>query len=245
MQVIPAIDLHQGRCVRLFQGRYDQVTFYPHDPVELAKQYRDLGTTLLHVVDLDGAREDGQQNLEAIQSMSRLDGLMVQSGGGIRNEIDVQTRFELGIDRLVVGSLAIKAPDEVTRWLDRYGSERFVLALDIRHDQSGTPRVATHGWQEQTDTSLWQAIEFFDTRLKHVLCTDISRDGAMSGPNFRLYQECIAKNPNIRFQASGGVRHLDDIMKLADSGVSAAITGKALLEEKLSLEEIAPFLRNV
>lgn len=244
MKIIPAIDLLQGQCVRLLHGDYEKVTQYPVDPVELASNYREQGADWIHIVDLDGARGDSSENLATIRRIAAIDGLQVQSGGGIRGEDDLVARYEAGVSRAVVGSLAIKSAPVVSDWLSEYGASRLTLAMDIRLDGDHIPRVATHGWLEQTDISLWDAIARVGTQTRHVLCTDIARDGAMTGPNTALYAQCIDKLPDIDFQASGGVRHAADAHALADIGMAGAITGKALLEKTLSLTELSPFLQN-
>ena len=245
MLIVPALDLYRGRCVRLFQGRYDQVTEYPGTPVEIATSYANAGVNLLHLVDLDGAQQQGKDNFSCISDLCAIANLRVQTGGGIRVEEDLRQRFELGVQRVVIGSLAVQQAPMVREWLQRYGRERIVLALDVRYDAARVPRIATHGWQQQSDTSLWQAMDYFRDDLQHVLCTDISRDGAMQGPSVDLYRECAHRYPDISFQASGGVRNIEDIITLTQTGAAAAITGKALLERELTLEEIRPFLQDV
>ncbi len=244
MQLIPAIDLRDGRCVRLLQGRFDAETVYASDPLELLDRYLALGAGMIHVVDLDGARAGSQANRTAI---ARLAGHAppgtVQVGGGVRSREVVEELLALGVTRAVVGSVAVTAPDEVAGWLREPGAERVVLAFDIRLDEGGTPRLATHGWERQTETSLWDAVErYLPAGLRHVLCTDVARDGAMSGPNLSLYAEAVRRFPGIAWQASGGVSCAADLHALAMTGVAAVISGRALLEGRLSAEEIAPFL---
>lgn len=248
MNIIPAIDLLDGRCVRLLHGEYDKVTYYDVDPVELAQRYSDQGAKYIHIVDLDGAREGKGANLSTIESIAAIDGLSVQTGGGVRLSADVTRRFNAGVSRVVTGSVAVTAPDQVASWMDQFGAGRFTLAMDIRLDDKAVPLVATHGWQQQTDISLWDAVERIDSlsnsSVEHLLCTDISRDGAMTGPNVELYKQCMQKLPQLKVQSSGGVRHLADAEALAATGVAGMITGKALLENKLTLKELQPFLQN-
>jgi phosphoribosylformimino-5-aminoimidazole carboxamide ribotide isomerase len=244
MQLIPAIDLRGGRCVRLLQGRFDAETVYASDPIELLDRYLALGASTVHVVDLDGARAGSQANRTAI---ARLAGHAppgtVQVGGGVRSREVVEELLALGVARAVVGSVAVTEPDEVAGWLREPGAERVVLAFDIRLDEGGTPRLATHGWERQTETSLWDAVErYLPAGLRHVLCTDVARDGAMSGPNLALYAEAVRRFPGIAWQASGGVSCAADLHALATTGVAAVISGRALLEGRLSAEEVAPFL---
>jgi phosphoribosylformimino-5-aminoimidazole carboxamide ribotide isomerase len=242
MRIIPAIDLQRGRCVRLLHGEFDNVTHYEADPVELAASYRDAGASWLHVVDLDGARDGAPVNDGVIRKLASLPGLSVQVGGGIRNESTMEAALDRGLGRVVLGSVAMVRPRSAADWIARHGPERVVLALDVRLDAFRVPRLASHGWTRQTDQSLWQALEYFSkVGLRHMLCTDIGRDGAMTGPNLELYRECRQRFPGIQLQASGGVRDLEDLRALQDAGVQSAIVGKALLDGKIQLEEISQF----
>jgi phosphoribosylformimino-5-aminoimidazole carboxamide ribotide isomerase len=243
MYLIPAIDLRDGRCVRLLKGDFDQETRYAVDPLELATHYRDLGARWLHVVDLDGAKRGEPVNLELIRQIHAT-GIAVQLGGGIRSRANLERALGVA-SRVVIGSLAVSDPKLVTAWLRELGPERFTLALDVRLTTEGAPMIATHGWTRASTLTLADAIDAYATAgLRHVLCTDIDRDGALSGPNTELYRDCVARWPGIEFQASGGVRHLADLEALAAAGVAATVSGKALLEGKLTPEEIRPFLRD-
>jgi phosphoribosylformimino-5-aminoimidazole carboxamide ribotide isomerase len=243
MELIPAIDLRNGRCVRLLQGDFAQETRYSVDPVELAEQYRELGARRLHVVDLDGAKQGVPVNLPVIRRMRAAAGIDVQLGGGIRARTSLEEALGVAA-RAVVGSLAVGDPELVTSWLTEFGPDRLTLALDVRVGADGTPMIATHGWTRASTLSLGAAIERFAAAgLKHVLCTDIERDGALSGPNVTLYRDCVQRWPGIEFQASGGVRDASDLKALAAAGVTATVSGKALLEGRLKPEEIRPFLR--
>jgi phosphoribosylformimino-5-aminoimidazole carboxamide ribotide isomerase len=243
MKLIPAIDLRDGRCVRLFKGDFAQVTQYDVDPVALAVEYREQGADWLHIVDLDGAKRGEPVNLPLIERMRGAAGIAVQYGGGIRTLASLERALEV-VTRVVVGSLAVTAPDTVTEWLTSYGPERLVLALDVRLGDDGTPLIATHGWTRASTLTLAAAIDRYAAAgLRHVLCTDIDRDGALTGPNVALYRDCAARWPGIAFQASGGVRDVGDLAALAAAGASAAVSGKALLEGRLKPEEIEPFLR--
>jgi phosphoribosylformimino-5-aminoimidazole carboxamide ribotide isomerase len=243
MKLLPAIDLRDGRCVRLLQGDFERETRYSVDPVELAAQYRDLGARTLHIVDLDGAKQGVPVNLPVIRRMRAAAGVDVQVGGGIRARASLEEALAVAA-RAVIGSLAVSEPKLVASWLTEFGAERLTLALDVRLREDGTPMIATHGWTRASTLSLEDAIDrFAAVGLKHVLCTDIERDGALSGPNVELYRDCVRRWPGIEFQASGGVRDVGDLTALADTGVAATVSGKALLEGRLKPEEIRPFLR--
>lgn len=244
MLLIPAIDLRGGRCVRLLQGRFDAETVYATDPVEILARYRTLGARLVHVVDLDGARDGSQGNREAIQRLATADSrASIQVGGGVRSRAVADDLLSIGVARVVVGSVAVTQPDEVVAWLRELGPERIVLAFDVRLDDGGTPRLATHGWERQTGASLWDAVErYFPQGLRHVLCTDVARDGALTGPNLALYAEAVRRFPGIAWQASGGVSTAGDLHALAATGVASVISGRALLEGRLNAEELVPFL---
>ena len=245
MRIIPAIDLQHGKCVRLFQGQYDKVTEYSDDPVSIARQYANLHVADMHVVDLDGARTGQQQNIDAIRQIAKTTSFSIQIGGGIRYKTVVEHWLENGVDRCVIGSLALQAPDKVKDWINSFGPERIVLALDVQVKPNGTPMVATQGWTTTTNRSLWRCLDDFTASgVKHVLCTDISRDGAMTGPNVELYAEVVQRYPSIELQASGGVRNTEDLKELKGHGVAAAITGRALLDGAVTAEEIESFQRD-
>lgn len=245
MLLIPAIDLREGRCVRLYQGDFAAETRYDVEPHELLTRYRELGAQWLHLVDLDGAREGKPANRSIIVALASQRVVQLQVGGGLRDSAAIDSFLHAGVGRVVIGSAAVTNPEQVGMWLRRFGAEAITLAFDVRLDQDQVPRCTTHGWQLQTALSLWQAVDTFRAEgLKHVLCTDVSRDGAMSGPNLELYAEAMRRFPDIEWQASGGVRAVPDLHALALTGVAAAVSGRALLEERFAIEELAPFLRN-
>lgn len=243
MLLIPAIDLRGGRCVRLYQGDFGAETRYEYSPRELLERYRALGASWVHVVDLDGARDGALANREAILDLAAQRGLKLQVGGGIRSAEVIEELISSGIERVVVGSAAVERPDEVIGWTSRFGADRICLALDVRNDSRGEPQVRTRGWRSGTATSLWQALALYPAAaVRHVLCTDIERDGALTGPNLDLYRQALERFPRIAWQASGGVRDAADLAALARTGVAAAVSGKALLEERIRPEELRPFL---
>jgi phosphoribosylformimino-5-aminoimidazole carboxamide ribotide isomerase len=245
MLLIPAIDLRKGRTVRLFQGDFAAETRYELQPHELLLRYRGLGASWLHVVDLDGAKDGSLSNRSIIVALASQRAVRLQVGGGIRSSATIDDLLQQGVSRVVIGSTAVERPDEVNEWLVRYGPEKICLAFDIRLDNGGVPRVRTRGWTEGTALSLWDAVARFPAdRLKNVLCTDIERDGALTGPNVELYREAVTRFPHLEWQASGGVRDASDLAALAKTGVAGAVSGKALLEERITSEELRPFLQD-
>lgn len=245
MQLIPAIDLKDGRCVRLMQGDFAAETVYSTAPIEVLNHYADFGANRVHVVDLDGARDGAQANDGIIANLVKSGRASLQVGGGLRTLDRVKALLATGVERAVVGSTAVTQPDEVRRWGADVGADKLVLAFDVRIDDANIPWLTTHGWQRQSTTSLWDALgPYASAGFKHVLCTDIARDGALAGPNIMLYKEAVRRFPHLQWQASGGVASARDLYALADCGVAAVISGKALLEKRIPIEELQPFLRN-
>lgn len=236
--IIPAIDLIDGAVVRLYQGDYAQKTQYQLDPVEVVHNYADQGATWLHIVDLTGAKDTSKRQLELIGNMVATKRMQFQAGGGIRSEEDVAQLLETGVKRVVIGSLAVKQPELVKAWIKKYGSEAIVLALDVNIDEQGNKFIATHGWQENSGVSLEALLnDMLDAGAKHVLCTDISRDGTLKGANTELYTQMAAQFPTVAWQASGGIGSLQDIAALKPTGVDGVILGRALLEGKFDVKE--------
>ena len=236
--IIPAIDLIDGHVVRLYQGDYKQKTQYELDPVDVVHDYADQGATWLHIVDLTGAKDTSKRQLELMKAMVDTKRMQFQAGGGIRSEEEVAQLLETGVSRVVIGSLAVKQPELVKSWVEKYGPERIVLALDINISESGEKLIATHGWQENSGVALEGLLEDFATvGAKHVLCTDISRDGTLQGANTELYQEMAARFPNVSWQASGGIGSINDIEALKPTNVGGVILGRALLEGKFTVKE--------
>lgn len=235
MLLIPAIDLRGGRCVRLYQGDFGAETRYEYTPRELLEKYRAIGASWVHVVDLDGARDGVLANREAIADLGSQRAIRLQVGGGIRSAQVIEDLLSSGIERVVIGSAAVEQPDDVIGWADRFGADRICLALDVRHDGHGEPQVRTRGWKTGTGRSLWEALAIYPpAAVRHVLCTDIERDGALTGPNLELYRNAVTRFPRIAWQASGGVRDAADLEALAAIGVAAAVSGKALLEDRIA-----------
>jgi phosphoribosylformimino-5-aminoimidazole carboxamide ribotide isomerase len=237
MEVIPAIDLRAGKVVRLAQGDYSRETRYLVDPVELAETYLASGAKWLHVVDLDGARAGGLQNLQTIEELSK-SGLRIQAGGGVRERADVEKLFGSGVSRVVVGSLAIQDPEKVEMWISDFGAQAICVALDTRSidDVWTLPSV---GWTKSESARLDRlAPRYAASGAKHLLCTDIDCDGMMGGPNFDLYRLLLEIVPGMQIQASGGVRDSADVSQLQGIGVAGVILGRSLLEGRIDLASV-------
>ncbi|TQQ92399.1 1-(5-phosphoribosyl)-5-[(5-phosphoribosylamino)methylideneamino]imidazole-4-carboxamide isomerase [Cronobacter sakazakii] len=236
--IIPALDLIDGTVVRLHQGDYGQQRDYGRDPLPRLQDYEAQGAKLLHLVDLTGAKDPAKRQIALIQKLVAGVNVPVQVGGGVRSEDDVAALLDAGVARVVVGSTAVKAPQDVQRWFQRFGADALVLALDVRIDDAGNKQVAVSGWQENSGVTLETLVEsYLPAGLKHVLCTDISRDGTLSGSNVALYEEVCARYPQVAFQSSGGIGELSDIRALRSSGVGGVIVGRALLEGKFNVTE--------
>jgi len=237
MLIIPAIDLRAGRVVRLKQGDYAQETRYGFDACALAADYADAGATWLHLVDLDGARSGAFENLRVIEKIAAAERLAVQAGGGVREEDDVQRLLDAGVARVVVGSVAVRAPALVEKWIARHGEDRLCIALDTRCED-GIWRLPSAGWTQSEGATLDQlAPRYAVAGAKHLLCTDISRDGMLSGPNLDLYAQVQRIAPQLSLIASGGVRDLADVQALRAQGVAGVVLGRSLLEGKFTLAE--------
>lgn len=244
MELIPAIDLLDGGCVRLLHGDFGQVTHYPQPPAVLARAYAEAGARWLHVVDLAASRDGANADTDALFQLLGQAPQLVQTGGGVRESQDIASRLDAGAERVVVGSLCVTDSARFVRWLGRFGADRLVAALDVRVDDAGVPWPRTHGWTLRGQANLWQLLdEFAANGLRHLLCTDIRRDGALGGPNFELYAEIIERYPQLQVQASGGIAGLKDLEKLKPTGVAGAITGKALLEGCFTVSEAMEILR--
>ncbi|WP_324030356.1 1-(5-phosphoribosyl)-5-[(5-phosphoribosylamino)methylideneamino]imidazole-4-carboxamide isomerase [Pantoea sp. JZ2] len=236
--IIPALDLIDGKVVRLHQGDYARQRDYGSDPLPRLQDYARQGATVLHLVDLTGAKDPAKRQFTLLKSLLNGVDAVVQIGGGIRSREDVKALLDAGASRVVVGSTAVKQPEEVKAWFTEFGPDAIVLALDVRIDATNRKEVAISGWQEAAGVTLEEVIEQFQpVGLKHVLCTDISRDGTLSGSNVDLYKEVTARFPQIAFQSSGGIGELSDVAALRGSGVQGVIVGRALLEGKFTVSE--------
>jgi len=236
--IIPALDLIDGKVVRLYQGDYAQKTVYSDDPQSQFTLYNEQGANWLHLVDLDGAKDVTKRQLDVIASLIANTPAKIQIGGGVRSEQDVKDLLDAGAQRVVIGSTAVKEPVMVAGWMEKYGAEHIVLALDINIDGDGNKIVAVSGWQEASGQTIESLLEIYlAAGLKHVLCTDISKDGTLTGSNVDLYKELAVAYPQIAWQASGGIGSLDDIAAVARSGATSMIVGRALLEGKFTVKE--------
>jgi phosphoribosylformimino-5-aminoimidazole carboxamide ribotide isomerase len=243
MLLIPSIDLRGGQCVRLLKGEFGAETLYEVDPGELIGRYADAGAPWLHMVDLDGARDGRPGNRQLIRDLAGLNLLNIQLGGGLRSRRLIDDMLNAGVARAVIGSAAVDEPVLLRECLDTYGPDRICLAVDVRVDDTGVPRVSTRGWKTELTLSLWEVLDSFaDTPLRHVLCTDIARDGALTGPGFDLCARAQARYPQLQWQASGGIHSIADLVRLDEMGLAAAISGKALLEGRIRMEELQSFL---
>ncbi|KAF1708007.1 1-(5-phosphoribosyl)-5-[(5-phosphoribosylamino)methylideneamino]imidazole-4-carboxamide isomerase [Pseudoxanthomonas sacheonensis] len=236
--VYPAIDVREGRVVRLQQGDYARETTYGHDPLRAAVRYAAQGAHWLHLVDLDAAKAGGYTLSPLLREICAFTGLKVQTGGGVRSRDDVLRILAAGASRVVVGSLAVQQPEQVLEWVAEFGVERITVALAARQDEQGVWRLPVHGWTETAAVTLDQlAVRFANGGLKHLLSTDIARDGMLSGPNAALYAHLQAIAPSLQVQASGGVREIADVAAAKSQGCAGIVLGRALLEGKLDLAE--------
>ncbi len=235
---IPAIDLRDGRVVRLRQGDFAAETRYDVNPLALAQRYEREGATHLHVVDLDAARDGSATQRHLIAEICSGTGLSVQAGGGIRTRSHVEMMLTTGVARVVIGSVAVRAPDQVIAWAEEFGQERILIALDTRCDADGVFRLPVSGWTESTEITLHDRLDqFLAAGIQDVLCTDIARDGMLSGPNTDLYAGLTARYPALRIQASGGLSTLTDLAALHAAGCAGVVMGRALLEGRFTLAE--------
>lgn len=238
MKVFPAIDLQNGQCVRLAQGDFNDFTIYETDPLRMAKRFCDAGASWLHVVDLDGARDGQSRQLDLIECLVEKVPLKLQVGGGIRESSTIRQLLDVGAERIIIGSLAVKAPHVAQEWLRHFGPRRIVIACDVKLNDKDKPEVLTHGWQSGSKQSLWDLLETYaDCGLQTVLCTDVSRDGMLTGANADLYRSMLERYPALEILASGGVSNLEDLRSLAEMGMAGAIVGRAIYEGHIDLAE--------
>jgi len=233
MTIIPAIDIIDGKCVRLSEGDYNRMITYSEDPVEVAKTFEANGITHLHLVDLDGARTKQIVNHKVLERISTQTSLIIDFGGGVKSDADIQKAFDCGAQKVTGGSVAINDPELFTSWLERYGPERIILGADCKNRM-----IAVNGWLEQSKVDVLQLIiEYAAKGVQEVVCTDISKDGMLQGPSIELYKELIA-NTQVKLIASGGVSSMEDLQKLKAIGCVGAIVGKAIYEQRITLKQL-------
>lgn len=234
----PAIDVRAGQVVRLHQGDYAQETCYADEPLFVARRYAQAGASWLHLVDLDAARAGGYTLAKLLASIKASTTLRVQTGGGVRSEADVVALLAAGADRVVVGSLAVGQPTTVIEWMQRYGADRITVALDTRRSVNGIWRLPTKGWTEDMGAELEPTLANYAVNgLEHLLCTDIDRDGTLSGPNLDLYRRIRGLCPSVKLQASGGIRNRTDVAAARAMGCAGAVLGKALLDGSFTFDD--------
>lgn len=234
IELIPAIDIIDGRCVRLTKGDYEQKTIYSDRPVDIAQKMEAIGFKRLHVVDLDGAKSRHIVNTAALQSITTTTSLTVDFGGGIKTDHDIETAFRNGASMVTIGSIAATNPELLDTWIERYGADRIILGADVRDG-----RISINGWKEDSELELLQFLDRYVKRgIRNVLCTDISRDGTLTGPAIPLYKDIIKAFPELHLIASGGVSCMEDIEKLNEAGIPAVVFGKAIYEGRIDLKKL-------
>ena len=237
MIVIPAIDIIEGKCVRLEEGDYKKMTVYSKNPLDVARKFEDAGLKRLHLVDLDGAKAGSVKNWKVLETLAGKTKLVIDFGGGIKTEKDVQIVFNSGGTMATVGSIAVENEEEFTNWLDKFGAEKFFLGADVKNEM-----IAIHGWQKTTELSVLDFIKKYkEKKVQQIFCTDVSKDGKLQGPSLDLYKKILERFPDLYFVASGGISSIKDLEDLKKIGCSAAIVGKAIYENKIQLNDLMLF----
>ena len=238
MRIIPAIDIINGECVRLSKGDYNRKTIYNSNVLEVAKNFEDNGIQFLHLVDLDGAKQNRIINYKILEKISSQTNLTIDFGGGLKSEEDIKIAFENGAKQVTLGSVAVKNPDLFLKSLEKYGSEKIILGADARKE-----KIAVSGWLEESKMNIYDFIkEKTESGIEYVISTDIDKDGMLEGPSFDLYEKIIAENPDIKLIASGGITSTNDLVQLNSIGCEGAIIGKALYENRITFNDLKPFL---
>lgn len=239
MVIIPAIDIIDGKCVRLTEGDYSQKKVYNENPLEVALQFEDAGLKRLHLVDLDGAKAGAVKNWKVLEQLTSKTSLIIDFGGGIKKEEDLTVVFNSGAAYATIGSLAVKQENVFIEWLKKYGADKFLLGADVKDE-----KIAVSGWLETTDVWIYDFIEkYIRLGIQQLFCTDVSKDGKLEGPSLDLYKQVLQKFPSLHFIASGGVSSMSDLEVLREAGCSGAIVGKAIYENRISLKELSKFNR--
>ena len=238
--IIPAIDIIDGKCVRLSQGDYAQKKIYNESPLEVAKSFENHGIERLHLVDLDGAKSASVVNWKVLESIANNTNLIIDFGGGVKSDKDIKTVFEAGAAQVTAGSIAVKSPETVYAWMDKYGSDKLILGADAKDK-----KIAINGWKEATAIELDDFLSAYLSKgLQHVICTDIAKDGMMGGASVELYAELITKFDTIQLIASGGVHSMEEVYKLQENGLYGIIIGKAIYEGAITLKQLEQFIIN-
>ncbi|OLY93085.1 1-(5-phosphoribosyl)-5-[(5-phosphoribosylamino)methylideneamino] imidazole-4-carboxamide isomerase [Cnuella takakiae] len=234
MKIIPAIDIIDGKCVRLTQGDYNQKTIYNEHPLEVAREFEDAGLTRLHLVDLDGAKAGKVCNWKVLETLAAKTKMIIDFGGGVKTQKDAQIILDSGAALVTVGSIAVKDEATFVSWLDHFGANKFLLGADVKDE-----KLAVHGWLETTDVWIYDFIrKYMDHGVEQIFCTDVAKDGALQGPATELYKNIIKEFPKLKFIASGGVSNLDDVHQLAEIGCAGVIIGKAIYEGRVTLKQL-------
>jgi len=235
IEIIPAIDISDGKCVRLSQGDYGQKTVYNEDPLEVAKQFEDHGLHRLHLVDLDGARNNRVVNYKVLERIASRTSLIIDFGGGLKSDYDLQIAFDSGAQMVTGGSIAVKNPETFQHWIDKFGGKSIILGADCRDN-----RIAVYGWTENTEEDIFSFIDHWRKQgIFKVICTDIGKDGMLAGPNIDLYRKIKEQDPEVHLIASGGVSCMEDIDRLEEACLSGVIIGKAIYEGRIDIKELS------
>jgi len=242
MRIIPAIDIIEGKCVRLTKGDYSTKKIYNEKPLEVAKEFEDAGITYLHVVDLDGAKASTIVNYKVLEQIASKTNLNIDFGGGLKSDKDLEIAFNSGANQITGGSIAVKNVAIFENWIQKFGSKKIILGADFYPDTTGG-KIATNGWQEESSLALIPFIKgYHEKGIQYVICTDISKDGMLQGPSFDIYQEILLEVKDIKLIASGGISTFDELPKLAEMGCEGVIIGKAIYENKISLKQLEQFI---
>ena len=240
MRIIPAIDIIDGKCVRLSKGDYDTKKIYNENPLEVAKSFQDHGIEHLHLVDLDGAKSSHIVNYRILEQIASKTNLKIDFGGGLKSDEDLKIAFESGANQITGGSVAVKNPELFQSWIEKYGSEKIILGADAKNR-----KIAVSGWLEDSDKEIISFIQEYENNgAKYVICTDISKDGMLEGPSFELYEEILSETKNINLIASGGISKFDELPKLREIGCEGVIIGKAIYENRISLKQLENYILN-
>lgn len=238
IQIIPAIDIIDGKCVRLTQGDYSRKTVYNEDPVEIAKMFEDYGIKRLHTVDLDGAKSSHVINYKTIERIATATNLTIDFGGGIKSNSDIEIAFSSGAKLVTIGSIAVKRPELMIEWISNYGCERLILGADVKNGL-----ISINGWKEEGNDELMPFIEkYIEHGINNVLCTDIARDGMLKGPSTDMYKKIMNSFPTLNLIASGGVSSVEDIYELNNAGIPSVVFGKAIYEGRITMKELSEFV---